>query len=477
MRRRTTAALSAALLALAVASCTGDRATSPPAPGSRPSLATSDGCYQYLDIQTLINLLFPGYVPPIEERAGGASSGLHAEAMEYYSRLLAALVPPGEFEKPDYTAARAIAAEFIQFIERHHQTDPTPLLDPYGPDVCPTTDQGVALLIEGILRLVYPGDRVSLPDNFFDSDGAIVVIGADGGGLIRTPSEHSAVQFPSKALVPGTVVTLYQLAHYDPPFGPLPLPEGGEQFGPFYQIDVFPSQPMGPGVTWALCQEVESLAELGQLQIAKRRHTGGGVVIFPRVDPGNLVHCFNDPVEGQALGPARGGAAGSALRFASRMMGDVLSVFAPTPLYALHYGLGGQSTEATTDGGFSPWGAVRTKYDLDGFFAPVLNATDGVNTVKAGRTIPLKFSLGGDFGLGVIAGGQPTLTAFQCPNTVNPPIDPADPVPQSQLRFDSGSSHYTYLWKSESIYAGNCYTLTFTFTDGQALQAKFQFTP
>ena len=39
------------------------------------------------------------------------------------------------------------------------------------------------------------------------------------------------------------------------------------------------------------------------------------------------------------------------------------------------------------------------------------------NAVKAGQSIPMKFSLSGNKGLGIIAAGYPKVTAVTCPNS------------------------------------------------------------
>jgi YVTN family beta-propeller protein len=52
-------------------------------------------------------------------------------------------------------------------------------------------------------------------------------------------------------------------------------------------------------------------------------------------------------------------------------------------------------------------------YSFSGFFAPVDNPPT-LNQVHAGQAIPMKFSLGGDFGLNIIASGFPTATQINC---------------------------------------------------------------
>ena len=49
----------------------------------------------------------------------------------------------------------------------------------------------------------------------------------------------------------------------------------------------------------------------------------------------------------------------------------------------------------------------KQRYAIDGFFAPVDNAP-AVNTMKAGAAVPMKFSLGGDKGLDILAANAPS---------------------------------------------------------------------
>jgi hypothetical protein len=66
-------------------------------------------------------------------------------------------------------------------------------------------------------------------------------------------------------------------------------------------------------------------------------------------------------------------------------------------------------------------------YDFSGFFSPVDNPDVATNKAKAGSSIPVKFSLGGDQGLDIFATGTnpttnetftyPTSTAMTCDST------------------------------------------------------------
>ena len=65
---------------------------------------------------------------------------------------------------------------------------------------------------------------------------------------------------------------------------------------------------------------------------------------------------------------------------------------------------------ATTPGSDSTSTTIRNPtFSFTGFQSPVQNPPT-LNQVNAGRAIPMKFSLGGDQGLNIIAFGYPTAT-------------------------------------------------------------------
>jgi predicted extracellular nuclease len=113
-------------------------------------------------------------------------------------------------------------------------------------------------------------------------------------------------------------------------------------------------------------------------------------------------------------------------------------------------------------------------YDFAGFFAPV-NNPPVVNTVKAGQSIPVKFSLSGDLGLGVLA-GTPTSVEFMCASGM--PMDEVESTVSaggSGLGFDPASNVYTWTWKTSRAWAGQCRTFILTLDDGTYRTAAFQF--
>lgn len=130
-----------------------------------------------------------------------------------------------------------------------------------------------------------------------------------------------------------------------------------------------------------------------------------------------------------------------------------------------------------------PWGlgvgpfdfAFKTyvAYPFDGFFSPVEN--DEVNLAKAGRSIPVKFSLGGDQGLEVLAAGYPRIVFTECN-----PGDEVEPFEETKtanngLTYDPATDTYTYVWKTRKSWKGRCGTFTLKLDDGTEHTAEFRF--
>jgi len=117
----------------------------------------------------------------------------------------------------------------------------------------------------------------------------------------------------------------------------------------------------------------------------------------------------------------------------------------------------------------------RALYPFNGFQSPVANPPT-VNSENAGRAIPIKFSLGGDQGLGVIVPGYPTVTQVDCKSEA--PIGgamPADTAGNSGLTYDPSSNTYTYVWKTDKRMAGTCQMFILLLIDGSDHLAYFQF--
>jgi hypothetical protein len=119
-------------------------------------------------------------------------------------------------------------------------------------------------------------------------------------------------------------------------------------------------------------------------------------------------------------------------------------------------------------------------FTFDGFFEPISN--DAVNAVNAGQAVPLKFSLGGDYGLDVLADGYPRVQDItgHCDSLPVVEIPPTaglneDAVSNNGLSYDAGSGTYTYVWKTSKLYAHRCWQLILKFDDGTKANTNFIF--
>jgi hypothetical protein len=121
-------------------------------------------------------------------------------------------------------------------------------------------------------------------------------------------------------------------------------------------------------------------------------------------------------------------------------------------------------------------------YDFDGFFSPVENRDSAgslvLNKAQAGSTIPLKFRLGGDYGLGVLADGYPKSETIACGShaDVNG-IDSTEYVGTAGLSYQASTGTYTYGWKTRKSWADSCRQLVLEFDDGTVARANFLFKP
>src|SRR6185295_6158284 len=141
-------------------------------------------------------------------------------------------------------------------------------------------------------------------------------------------------------------------------------------------------------------------------------------------------------------------------------------------------GLGTQSVLASGINIDLPWGIVFKKthfYDFSGFFSPVSNLPS-INVVRAGSAIPIKFSLGGDQGFGILSAGFPASQQVGCSSssTIND-IEETSMSGGSSLSYDALSDQYNYVWKTQSGWSGTCRQLVVKLSDNTTHTAIFQF--
>lgn len=157
------------------------------------------------------------------------------------------------------------------------------------------------------------------------------------------------------------------------------------------------------------------------------------------------------------------------------------TVASPDPCVSSRTALGGGGAELTIlTSEASHWNFGRgPRFTVSGFFQPVDNLPV-LNSVKAGSAIPVKFSLGGNQGLNVFAGGYPRSAQIACSSSA--PVDAVEQTVNaggSSLSYDPQTSQYTYIWKTDKTWSaspgGPCRQLVLEFADGSFLRANFLF--
>ena len=113
-------------------------------------------------------------------------------------------------------------------------------------------------------------------------------------------------------------------------------------------------------------------------------------------------------------------------------------------------------------------------FTFSGFLQPVDNPP-AVNTVKGGSGVPVKFSLGGNFGLNIFQPGFPASIMAACASGPLDAIETTMTAGQSSLSFDPVSLQYTYVWKTLKSWSGTCRQLQLKFADGTTEFANFKF--
>jgi hypothetical protein len=89
-----------------------------------------------------------------------------------------------------------------------------------------------------------------------------------------------------------------------------------------------------------------------------------------------------------------------------------------------------------------------------------------LNLAKAGSSVPIKFSLDGDQGLGVLASGYPQVELNAC-DADDLQVDAIEQTTTANngLTYDPFTDTYTYVWKTSKGWRGQCATLTLKLDD------------
>jgi probable HAF family extracellular repeat protein len=123
---------------------------------------------------------------------------------------------------------------------------------------------------------------------------------------------------------------------------------------------------------------------------------------------------------------------------------------------------------------------LHVEYVFSGFFAPIDGS--GANVVNAGQAIPVKFALGGDQGLGILAAGSPRSVRVACDSGAEISIAESTAAAGGiGLSYDSAQNVpaglYTYVWKTDRSWGGTCRELQLELSDGRTYRARFHFAP
>jgi hypothetical protein len=123
----------------------------------------------------------------------------------------------------------------------------------------------------------------------------------------------------------------------------------------------------------------------------------------------------------------------------------------------------------------APAAETPEPYNFMGFSPPVDNPPM-VNVAKAGRAVPVKFSLDGYYDMDILKAGYPGSQQIDCDS-----LDPVDIVVGTvtsgsrDLSYKKGTEEYTYIWKTEKAWAGSCRQLILKLNDGTEHLAYFEF--
>jgi hypothetical protein len=119
-------------------------------------------------------------------------------------------------------------------------------------------------------------------------------------------------------------------------------------------------------------------------------------------------------------------------------------------------------------------GTYHVVWPFRGFLQPLSNRPV-VNVVGAGQAVPVKFGLGGNRGLEIFATGSPSSEPIACDTQA--PLDTTITTVtagNSSLTYDAATDQYSYVWKTDKAWAGQCRQLTMKFVDGSQHIANFK---
>jgi subtilisin family serine protease len=118
--------------------------------------------------------------------------------------------------------------------------------------------------------------------------------------------------------------------------------------------------------------------------------------------------------------------------------------------------------------------SFNVAWTFRGFFQPIDNGL--VNVANAGSAIPVKFNLGGNRGLAILASGSPSSTKVACSSgAAEDAVEQTVTAGGSSLAYDATGAQYVYVWKTDGAWQGTCRQLTVKLSDNTSHTATFRF--
>ena len=142
------------------------------------------------------------------------------------------------------------------------------------------------------------------------------------------------------------------------------------------------------------------------------------------------------------------------------------------------------------DGGTTNRNDNTEAFDTDpdcreGFHAPIRSGGDELNTVAAGSTVPLRFDIGANSGLDILASNSPFSRRVECdtlavpsddPPNITPRAAPINTTPPGNAGLSINSQGvYRQNWQTDEAWLDTCRELVLTRNDGIQHRAFFRF--
>jgi hypothetical protein len=110
-------------------------------------------------------------------------------------------------------------------------------------------------------------------------------------------------------------------------------------------------------------------------------------------------------------------------------------------------------------------------YPFTGFFNPIANAP-ATNTAKAGSVITIRFSLGGNRGLGILSKAQSGQMPIACNAVTQVSLSTQE---ATTVKYDAVKGWYSYQWRTSTTWKNTCRQLVLQLNDGTYRGANFLF--